>query len=94
MTADRLPTLATLDPDGRVIGLGGVPAEIAPGSALGYLVVPPALHGPVAAVAVGTPTASPVTPAVVAARNARLVNRAWSGIGVVLPLSISVREIT
>ena len=47
--ADRLPTLATLDPDGRVIGLGGVPAEIAPGSALGYLVVPPALHGPVAA---------------------------------------------
>jgi GntR family transcriptional regulator/MocR family aminotransferase len=47
--AHRLPTLAALDVDGRVISVGGVPAEIAPGAALGYLVVPPALHGPVAA---------------------------------------------
>ena len=47
--AHRLPTLASLDTDGRVIGVGGVPTEIAPGAALGYLVVPPALHGPVAA---------------------------------------------
>ena len=43
------PTLASLDGDGRVIGVGSIPAEIAPGAALGYLVVPPALHGPVAA---------------------------------------------
>ena len=49
--AHRLPTLASLDQDGRVIGVGGIPAEIAPGAALGYLVVPPALHGPVAAMA-------------------------------------------
>ncbi len=47
--AHRVPTLASLDLDGRVIGVGGIPAEIAPGAALGYLVVPPALHGPVAA---------------------------------------------
>jgi GntR family transcriptional regulator/MocR family aminotransferase len=49
LRAHRLPTLASLDTDGRVIGVGGIPAEIAPGSALGYLVVPAALHGPVAA---------------------------------------------
>jgi len=47
--AHRLPTIASLDGDGRVIGVGGIPTEIAPGAALGYLVVPPALHGPVAA---------------------------------------------
>ena len=47
--AHRLATLASLDTDGRVIGVGGIPSEIAPGAALGYLVVPPALHGPVAA---------------------------------------------
>lgn len=47
--ADRAPTLASLDVDGRVIGVGGIPSEIAPGAALGYLVVPPDLHGPVAA---------------------------------------------
>jgi GntR family transcriptional regulator/MocR family aminotransferase len=47
--AHRLPTLASLDTDGRVIGVGGIPAEIAPGAALGYLVVPAALQGPVAA---------------------------------------------
>ncbi len=47
--AHRLPTLASLDTDARVIGVGGIPTEIAPGAALGYLVVPPALHGPVAA---------------------------------------------
>ena len=47
--AHRLPTLASIDTDGRVIGVGGIPTEIAPGAALGYLVVPPALHGPVAA---------------------------------------------
>jgi GntR family transcriptional regulator/MocR family aminotransferase len=46
---DRSPTLASLDTDGRVIGVGGIPAELAPGASLGYLVVPPALHGPVAA---------------------------------------------
>jgi GntR family transcriptional regulator/MocR family aminotransferase len=47
--ADRGPTLAGLDTDGRVIGLGSIPAALAPGAALGYLVVPPDLHGPVAA---------------------------------------------
>jgi GntR family transcriptional regulator/MocR family aminotransferase len=47
--AYRVPTIASLDTDGRVIGVGGIPSEIAPGAALGYLVVPPALHGPVAA---------------------------------------------
>jgi GntR family transcriptional regulator/MocR family aminotransferase len=49
LRAHRLPTIASLDTDGRVIGVGGIPAEIAPGAALGYLVVPAALHGPVAA---------------------------------------------
>jgi GntR family transcriptional regulator/MocR family aminotransferase len=49
LRAHRLPTLASLDGEGRVIGVGGIPAEIAPGAALGYLVVPAALHGPVAA---------------------------------------------
>ncbi len=49
LRAHRIPTLAALDTDGRVIGVGGVPTEIAPGAALGFLVVPPALHGPVAA---------------------------------------------
>jgi GntR family transcriptional regulator/MocR family aminotransferase len=49
LAADRLPTLGSFDIDGRVIGVGGIPAEIAPGAALGYLVVPQALHGPVAA---------------------------------------------
>ncbi|HYH93708.1 MAG TPA: PLP-dependent aminotransferase family protein [Candidatus Saccharimonadales bacterium] len=49
VAADRLPTLGSLDLDGRVIGVGGIPAEIAPGAALGYLVVPSELHGPVAA---------------------------------------------
>ena len=47
--AHRLATLASLDVDGRVIAIGSIPAEIAPGAALGYLVVPPSLHGPVAA---------------------------------------------
>jgi GntR family transcriptional regulator/MocR family aminotransferase len=47
--AYRLATLASLDADGRVVAVGSIPAEIAPGAALGYLVVPPALHGPVAA---------------------------------------------
>lgn len=47
--AHRLPSLASFDGDGRVIEVGGIPAEIAPGAALGYLVVPAALHGPVAA---------------------------------------------
>jgi GntR family transcriptional regulator/MocR family aminotransferase len=49
LAADRLPTLASLDVDGRVIGVGSIPSEIAPGAALGYLIVPPDLHGPVAA---------------------------------------------
>ena len=47
--AHRLPTLAALDLDGRVIVVGGIPSEIAPGAALGYLVVPPGLRDPVAA---------------------------------------------
>jgi GntR family transcriptional regulator/MocR family aminotransferase len=47
--AHRLPTLAALDLDGRVIGVGCIPSEIAPGAALGFLVVPPGLRDPVAA---------------------------------------------
>jgi GntR family transcriptional regulator/MocR family aminotransferase len=47
--ADRAPTLGAMDADGRVIGLGSIPADLTPGAALGYLVLPPALHGPVAA---------------------------------------------
>ena len=47
--AHRLPSLASFDVDGRVIEVGGIPTEIAPGAALGYLVVPVALLGPVAA---------------------------------------------
>ena len=49
LLGDRAPTLGGMDTDGRVIGLGTIPAGLAPGAALGYLVVPAALHGPVAA---------------------------------------------
>ena len=49
LRADRAPTLGAMDQDGRVIGLGSIPADLVPGAALGYLVVPRALHGPVAA---------------------------------------------
>jgi GntR family transcriptional regulator/MocR family aminotransferase len=47
--AHRLPSLASFDTEGRVIEVGGVPDEIAPGAALGFLVVPADLLGPVAA---------------------------------------------
>lgn len=47
--AHRLASVASLDAEGRVISAGSIPSEIAPGAALGYLVVPRALHGPVAA---------------------------------------------
>jgi len=49
LRADRGPTLGAMDQDGRVIGLGSIPADLVPGAALGYLVVPPRLYGPVAA---------------------------------------------
>ena len=49
LRADRGPTLGAMDHDGRVIGLGSIPADLVPGAALGYLVLPPGLHGPVAA---------------------------------------------
>lgn len=47
--AHRLASIASLDTEGRVISAGSIPSEIAPGAALGYLVLPQALHGPVAA---------------------------------------------
>lgn len=47
--AHRLASIASLDAEGRVISAGSIPSEIAPGAALGYLVLPRALHGPVAA---------------------------------------------
>lgn len=49
LRAHRLASIASLDTEGRVISAGSIPSEIAPGAALGYLVLPRALHGPVAA---------------------------------------------
>jgi GntR family transcriptional regulator/MocR family aminotransferase len=48
-----LPTLDALDGEGRVVHLGTVPAAVAPGAAIAYLVVPNPLHGPIAAMALG-----------------------------------------
>ena len=49
LRAHRIATVASLDTDGRVISVGSIPAEIAPGAALGYLVLPSGLHEPVTA---------------------------------------------